>query len=659
MILRPILCLSIFALTTALFSQDHENPFPPMVPAEFMEPGFHRSLDEKQFPDAIQEALSQQRRRFRANRGTANALFQEREYQSRFEDAKERYGGHESLTYQIMYPDPEAERPAAGYPLVFSTYGRTTLSEIMALPEYRQEYPAYVVAFIHKERPGPLHAPPVYSDFSFLFLELFEHLFAEYDIDQNRVYGSGWSRGGSSMTILSHAYASRNPDKEPLFTAIVPSAGGFQSLEDNAVESIKDVKILSMQGASDTNSPPTGSLQAFDALEKAGALDNIFWWIENTGHSPHRLGWFVGDVVHWLFSQNKSDLALRPEARLAIDQVDQQVPFTVSADASPSQAQGEASITEYSWQLLQSRAFIADYSERHMHGYHLDTGFQGSPVIGSEAQVQVEISEPGTYWLRVIVTDSEGRRRAATQEIHARRAQPQAQLSFSRNYEAAGTPVHFDASASLAEYQAELASYAWDFGDGNSGSGPTASHTYAQPGEYTVTLTATSNKGISHAAKQTITISDTFPGYRYFRFTGLTTHHTYRTPRIRSFLLKNGDELFPPQPMTSNQSQGILLEASWETDSSPAWQAFDHSTDTAWSSHNYHTPVTLLMDVGENQRFVPSGASVVMADRNNRWVHFFLEGSVDQASWDELWHHRERDDGRLDNDGSEIVFEGR
>jgi len=38
-------------------------------------------------------------------------------------------------------------------------------------------------------------------------------------------------------------------------------------------------------------------------------------------------------------------------------------------------------------------------------------------------------------------------------------------------------------------------SYEWDFGDGNSGSGQSSSHTYDEPGQYTVSLTASNDVG--------------------------------------------------------------------------------------------------------------------------------------------------------------------
>ncbi|NER83217.1 MAG: PKD domain-containing protein [Leptolyngbya sp. SIO1D8] len=55
--------------------------------------------------------------------------------------------------------------------------------------------------------------------------------------------------------------------------------------------------------------------------------------------------------------------------------------------------------------------------------------------------------------------------------------------------------IDLDASASV-DPDGNIASYEWDFGDGNSGSGVTASHTYDAHGDYTITLTITDDDGL-------------------------------------------------------------------------------------------------------------------------------------------------------------------
>src|SRR5690606_21992922 len=62
-----------------------------------------------------------------------------------------------------------------------------------------------------------------------------------------------------------------------------------------------------------------------------------------------------------------------------------------------------------------------------------------------------------------------------------------------------------DASASSDE-DGEIASYAWDFGDGQSGDGVTAQHTYDSAGTYDVTLTVTDDDGATATAMQQVTV---------------------------------------------------------------------------------------------------------------------------------------------------------
>jgi PKD repeat protein len=62
----------------------------------------------------------------------------------------------------------------------------------------------------------------------------------------------------------------------------------------------------------------------------------------------------------------------------------------------------------------------------------------------------------------------------------------------------------FDGSDSSVA-RADISDYAWDFGDGNQGSGKTADHTYTDSGTYQVKLTVTSSKGkkasVTHAVE--------------------------------------------------------------------------------------------------------------------------------------------------------------
>jgi immune inhibitor A len=51
-------------------------------------------------------------------------------------------------------------------------------------------------------------------------------------------------------------------------------------------------------------------------------------------------------------------------------------------------------------------------------------------------------------------------------------------------------------------------SYAWDFGDGNSSTGFAPTHTYAEAGDYTVSLTITDQSNNTHTSSKTATVSE-------------------------------------------------------------------------------------------------------------------------------------------------------
>jgi PKD repeat protein len=84
--------------------------------------------------------------------------------------------------------------------------------------------------------------------------------------------------------------------------------------------------------------------------------------------------------------------------------------------------------------------------------------------------------------------------------------------------------VHFDASASRAKDS--IASYNWDFGDGNSISGMTAAHTYLQAGTFRATLTVTDIHNVTDTASVNIVASE-WPGtptdfYSFYLYTFAT-----------------------------------------------------------------------------------------------------------------------------------------
>ncbi len=77
---------------------------------------------------------------------------------------------------------------------------------------------------------------------------------------------------------------------------------------------------------------------------------------------------------------------------------------------------------------------------------------------------------------------------------------------------ATGTSVAFNGSAS-SDADGAIVSYAWNFGDGQTGSGATTTHAYpAENGTYQVTLTVTDNNGATDAVTKSVSVQAPAPG---------------------------------------------------------------------------------------------------------------------------------------------------
>lgn len=66
---------------------------------------------------------------------------------------------------------------------------------------------------------------------------------------------------------------------------------------------------------------------------------------------------------------------------------------------------------------------------------------------------------------------------------------------------------NFDGSGS-SDSDGSITGYDWEFGDGNTASGSTVSHSYGADGTYTVSLTVTDDEGATDSSSQEVTVSD-------------------------------------------------------------------------------------------------------------------------------------------------------
>jgi PKD repeat protein len=128
----------------------------------------------------------------------------------------------------------------------------------------------------------------------------------------------------------------------------------------------------------------------------------------------------------------------------------------------------------------------------------------GDGLSGSGVMVTHEYAASGSYDVTLTVTDDRGAQKSVVSPVTVVEP-PNVDPDAAFDSVATGLSVAFDGAASQ-DPDGSIVSHSWDFGDGSSGSGETATHEYAASGTYDVTLTVTDNRGGTASTTSPVTV---------------------------------------------------------------------------------------------------------------------------------------------------------
>jgi PKD repeat protein len=158
---------------------------------------------------------------------------------------------------------------------------------------------------------------------------------------------------------------------------------------------------------------------------------------------------------------------LAPLAKMTPSKTSGPPPLSVTFDASAS-SDPDGSIASYVW----------DFG---------DTGMATGALVTHSYNT-------GNFTARLTVFDNQGASATTTVAIGVANLPPKVVLGLSPENGLPPLSVLLTSAGSV-DPDGSIASYAWNFGDGATGSGATVAHTYASQGLYSISLTATDNGG--------------------------------------------------------------------------------------------------------------------------------------------------------------------
>lgn len=287
-------------------------------------------------------------------------------------------------------------------------------------------------------------------------------------------FGDGSSASGASAT---HTYAS-----DGTYT-ITLTISDDQGLTDSSSQSVS-VSQCALPVVADFSASANLLVVSLDASTSSGCGLSYSWDLGDGSTSTQ------ASLVHTYAVEGDYTVTLVVTDQYGVTASDSQVVGVVDCD-TVTQAAFTYSAENKSVSLNASASTGCGIT----YAWDLGDGSTASGVAPSHTYAAA-----GDYLVTLTVTDEDGGSNQVSQTVNVPGcAAPVAAFSV----QASLLSVTLDASGSTG---CSL-SYAWDLGDGNSASGTTVSHTYADGGVYTITLTVTDEDGQVDSSSTQVQVS--------------------------------------------------------------------------------------------------------------------------------------------------------
>lgn len=264
----------------------------------------------------------------------------------------------------------------------------------------------------------------------------------------------------------------------------------------------------------------------------------------------------------------------------------------------------------------------------------------GDESTGTALSESHTYATPGSYSVTLTVTDFYGNKGYATVIITVNEAEAPTAIIATVPTDPSGIApftIYFDTYESHVDpacgFGCEIVSYEWDFGDGDTGTGITLNHTYANVGKYTVILIVTDSNGKKGYANVEVTVKkeptakintvpDSLTGYAPF-IVYFDAYESTSESGIVSYEWDFGDGSDTGDGITVNHTYdttGIFIVYLTITDSN-RYEAYD-SVEVTVEESKAEVKVTA------NPPTIPqSGISAITATCTDNWGNTVPDGT--------------------------------